>query len=78
MITLDPKSELALRADEIREAAKTCKTIRDLADHFRWSMEVARHANQGLSLNLPEAQLRPGPAKVAVACPKPVRKGAGK
>jgi len=75
---LDPSCELARRADEIRDAAKTAGTVRGLADHFRWSMETARHANQALELGLREAALRPGPRTEARAIPKPQKKGAGK
>lgn len=70
-MTLDPKSELARDADSIRDTARQCRTVRDLADKRRWSMETARHANAGLNLNLPEAKLRPpGQPTPGQACPK--------
>jgi hypothetical protein len=71
----DPHSEIARRADEIREAAKTAGTVRGLADAFRWSMESARHANQALELGLPEAALRPAIERTeGKAHPKPVKR----
>jgi hypothetical protein len=71
-------SELARRADEIQGIAQSCKTINDLARKLGWSMEVARHANQALNLNLPDAKLRTGPATAGRAVPKPQKKGASK
>lgn len=78
MIKLDPNSELARRADEIRAAAKSCVTLIDLANAFGWHIQTARHANQALELGLPEKALRPAAEKhVGVAHPKPTKR-AGK
>ena len=64
-------SELIDRADEIRGIAQKCKTINDLAKRLGWSMEVTRHANQVLSLDLPDAKLQAGKRTEAQAVPKP-------
>jgi hypothetical protein len=73
-------TELEARADEIRgiAAKRTCKTINDLAHELGWNMETARHANQVLSLGLPDSKLKTGPATAGQACPKPVKKGSAK
>ena len=73
-------SEIQTRADELRAIAskRTCKTINDLARELSWTMETARHANQVLSLGLPDSKLRTGPATAGQACPKPVKKGSAK
>jgi hypothetical protein len=71
-------SELETRADEIRGIAQSCKTINDLAKRLGWSMEITRHANTVLSLDLPDARLKTGPATAGRAVPKPTKKGAGK
>jgi hypothetical protein len=71
-------SEIIDRADEIRGIAQSCKTINDLAKRLGWSMEIARHANQVLALNLPDAKLQTGPKTEARSVPKPTKKGAGK
>ena len=72
---LDPNSELARRADEIRAVAADCANLIDLARKFVWPLETARHANQALELGLPEKALRPA-AKPhqGVAVPKPVKR----
>ena len=69
-------SELQDRAAEIRAIAHNpkCKTVNDLAKAFGWTMEIARHANQVLNLDLPDARLKTGPAKAAQAHPKPVKR----
>ena len=74
------RSELETRADEIRgiAAKRTCKNINDLAHELGWNMETARHANQVLSLGLPDAKLKTGPATAGRAVPKPVKKAGGK
>lgn len=72
-------SELQSRAAEIRAVAANCDTILDLSRKLGWSMEITRHANTELALNLPEHGLRPAGERVAGrAVPKPVKKGAGK
>lgn len=73
-------SELQDRAAEIRAIAHNpkCKTVNDLAKAFGWTMEIARHANQVLALNLPDAKLRAGPPTAGQANPKPTKKGATK
>ena len=74
------RSELETRADEIRgiAAKRTCKNINDLAHELGWNMETARHANQVLALNLPDAKLRAGPPTAGQANPKQPKKQAGK
>ena len=74
------RSELIDRADEIRgiAAKRTCKNINDLAHELGWNMETARHANQVLSLGLPDAKLKTGPATAGRAVPKPMKKAGGK
>ena len=67
-------SEIIDRADEIRGIAQSCRTINDLAKRLGWSMEIARHTRDILGLELPDAKLRTGPAKVAQAHPKPVKR----
>jgi hypothetical protein len=71
-------SELARRADEIRGISQSCKTINDLAKRTGFSMEIARHWNAELKLNLPDATPRGGAVRIAQANPKPQKKGAGK
>jgi hypothetical protein len=67
-------SEIETRADEIRGIAQSCKTINDLARKLGWSMEITRHANTVLSLDLPDARLKTGPATAGRAVPKPVKR----
>ena len=71
-------SEIFHRREEIKALAASCKTINDLAKRLGWSMETARHASQILSLGLPDAKLRGGVRREAMAVPKPQKKGAGK
>jgi hypothetical protein len=71
-------SEIIERADEIRAIAAKCKTLNDLAKRLGWSMEIARHANAVLGLDLPDARLKTGPATAGRAVPKPVKKGSAK
>ena len=64
-------SELLAKADEVRAVAAQCKNLRELAINRGWSMEIARHWNTELSLNLPEAGLRSaGPRTEGRAVPK--------
>jgi hypothetical protein len=67
-------SEIIDRADEIRGIAQSCKTINDLAKRLGWSMEITRHANTVLALNLPDAKLQTGPKTEARSVPKPVKR----
>jgi hypothetical protein len=68
---IDPSSEIARNEPSIREAAEKCGNLQELAKTFGWNMEVARHANEGFNLGLPERTLRPAVApRVGVACPK--------
>ena len=68
-------SELELRASEIRAIASDCDDLLALSRRLRWSMEIARHANAELGLNLPEHGLKPPGAKVeGRAVPKPVKR----
>jgi len=71
-------SEIITRADEIRGISQSCKTINDLARKLGWSMEVTRHANTVLALNLPDARLQTGPKTEAKANPKQPKKQGGK
>ena len=71
-------SEIQDRADEIRGIAQSCKTINDLARKLGWSMEVTRHANVVLNLELPDAKLQAGKRTEARSVPKPVKKQGGK
>ena len=72
--------EIQSRADEVRNLAKECATLLELSRKTGWSMEIARHWNTELSLNLPEAGLRSaGPRTEGRAVPKPTaKKGGGK
>jgi len=67
-------SEIIERADELRAIAKTCTNLNEFAKAVGWRMEIARHANTVLALNLPDARLRAGPATEAKAVPKPVKR----
>jgi hypothetical protein len=67
-------SEIIDRADELRAIAKTCTNLNEFAKAVGWRMEIARHANQVLALNLPDAKLQTGPAKAGQAHPKPVKR----
>jgi len=67
-------SEIEDRAARIRAIAETCLTVNELAKRLGWNMETARHANQVLSLNLPDARLQTGPRTEAKAVPKPVKR----
>jgi hypothetical protein len=69
-------SEIQRRADELRDVARACATLNDFAKATGWTMEIARHANQALSLGLPDAKLKTGPATAGRAVPKPTKKGA--
>jgi hypothetical protein len=72
---IDPSSQLGKSEAEIREAAKSCGNVHELAKHFGWHIQTARHANEGFELGLPERTLRPPVApRVGVACPKPVKR----
>ena len=72
---VDAGNELQRRAVEIRAIAAKCGTILDLSRALGWSMEISRHANTELSLNLPEHGLRPAGERVAGrAVPKPVKR----
>lgn len=71
-------SEIIDRADELRAIAAKCKTLNDLAKRLGWSMEIARHANTVLGLDLPDAKLRAGPPTAGQANPKLTKKGATK
>lgn len=71
-------SEITRRAEELRDVARACATLNDFARETGWTMEIARHANQALSLGLPDAKLRTGPATAGRAVPKPVKKAGGK
>jgi hypothetical protein len=64
-------SEITDRASELRALAAKCKTINDFARATGFSMEVARHAREVLSLDLPDAKLQAGKRTEARAVPKP-------
>lgn len=71
-------SELQTRAAEIKAIAANCDTILGLSRALGWSMEITRHANTELSLNLPEHGLRPAGERVAGrAVPKPTKAKSG-
>ena len=70
-------SEIQTRATELRAIAAKCKTINEFRAATGWNMETARHANQVLALNLPDAKLRAGKPTVGQAVPKPTKR-AGK
>jgi hypothetical protein len=67
-------SEIETRAEELRDIARACATLNDFAKATGWTMEIARHANQALSLGLPDAKLKTGPATAGRAVPKPVKR----
>ena len=67
-------TELEARKDEIKVTAASCKTVNDLARAMLWNMETARHCNTILSLGLPDAKLRGGVRREAMAVPKPVKR----
>ena len=67
-------SEITRRADELRDVARACATLNDFARATGFSMEIARHARDVLSLDLPDAKLRDGKRTEARAVPKPVKK----
>lgn len=67
-------SEIQTRADELRAIAAKCKNLNDFARVTGFPMEIARHTRDILGLELPDAKLRTGPAKVAQAHPKPVKR----
>lgn len=71
-------SEITARADEIREAAKHCARVLDLARKLNWPILSAAAANEQLGLGLPEIRTagRDGARRVAQPCPKPTGKGA--
>jgi hypothetical protein len=71
-------SEILERADEIREAAKGCEKVLDLARKLNWPIQSAAAANDQLNLGLPEIRQagRDGVRRVAEPCPKPTGKGA--
>lgn len=71
-------SEIIERADEIREAAKDCEKVLDLARKFNWPIQSAAAANDQLNQGLPEIRQagRDGGRRVAQPCPKPTAKGA--
>lgn len=71
-------SEITRRAEELRDVARACATLNDFARATGFSMEIARHARDVLSLDLPDARLKTGPATAGRAVPKPAKKGAGK
>jgi hypothetical protein len=69
-------SELTEMETEIRDAAKGCATIRELATHYGWHMAHAHRANEIFSLGLP--LVRPGRVGATApgrAVPKPAGKG---
>lgn len=67
-------SEIERRADEIRELAKSCITLRDLAMKTGWPMETIIHWNKELELGLVPAKLALGGKREAQAVPKPQKK----
>lgn len=66
-------NEISERADEAREAAKSCRTVRDLQLKMGWRhISTALHWNRELDLGLPTyIPRRAGPALPGRACPKP-------
>jgi hypothetical protein len=71
-------SEIERRSEELRDIARACTNLNEFAKAVGWRMETARHANTVLSLNLPDARLRAGPATEAKANPKQPKKQGGK
>lgn len=71
-------SEITRRAEELRDVARACATLNEFAKATGWTMEIARHANTVLALNLADAAPTGGAVKVAQANPKPTKKQGGK
>jgi hypothetical protein len=68
------RSEIERRSEELRDIARACTNLNEFAKAVGWRMEIARHANQVLSLGLGDARLQTGPKTEAKAVPKPVKR----
>ena len=71
-------SEITERANELRQIAKGCATVTDLARKLKWNQESARAANEQLSLGLGDVKLnRGGAPREGMAVPKPTKAKSG-
>lgn len=68
------KTEMDKRQAEVREIAKTCVTLRDLAMKMAWPMETVIYWNDQLKLGLVPVKPALGGPREARAVKKPEKK----